>query len=883
MSGMSGIYRNAMIAALVIFSSLYLLAQSPSSLPEWSVVNSEEDSVLFLEIPAQLKETPQAQGDLKFLVMKLDPSWSPEWKQAAFELKSLIVAVKTAGPNVRVGLEGRESQVNALMAHELAAYVDGYVFEEAPFIPDADETGRLWEKTKVKDTEVLTALVDAAALGIEVVLFKDMSLSEAHVSFLNAVAQTPTDPLDIQPEVENLPPENAQFFYQPSTGDYHLAVYAPLGKVTPLMFDLSKDTTVAAIYPDSADFKHLQYGKRTEIQLSGKNPYYFFKLTPGEKAGPVETLKIVEKETVDPYELVVKNQVFKDREMKKFRSLVVDENQNYRYNTPTGVAFDITYEDTVYIRPGQPVDRVRREMYLGGVKWRKNKMPELPLIQPEKVQQAPLDIDLDKSYRYTYKGAETLDGHPTWKVRFEPKEQGDYFSGTVWIDQKTGAHRKLKALQSGLEAPVVGNEITAFFDWVEDGGVRYWTQVKENNLQIITVAGVRLNLQITAFRSNYRFNTEDIEEALEKEYKSDRVILRDTDDGFRYLSKKGDKRVLNEKVFAKQKAVLGGVFYDPAQDSPTPLAGFNYTNLDFLKRGWQANFFIAGAVNDLIVSNPDFLGKGWDLTGELFLSAIKFSDRVFEGGEERKELELRSLQESANITLGIPLNSFFRFSLNYSLRSLNWDEGDDLLEEYVLPQDTLEHVGRFTLQYSRERFSTELQYEVVNRADWEAFGLPDDPEPVEDTYSSLSWDVSVSKRLPKFQSLEADFRYLKGWNQDRFSRFGFGFFENRVSGFGTSGAEGDEAVRLRFEYAKGVKGLFNVDVSLDGARAWMDQVNDAGVVEREGVNLVGLGLAANFLGPWDMLIRVDVGYGIHADLEGEDGNLAGQIVFLKLL
>ena len=859
----------------------------------WTSVDQEKEQTIWLSIPSQLNEPLEQRDSLRFFVLALEKGWSPDWKAAAFDLKNLIITVKTKGPRVLVGVEGSESQLNALMEHEMAAYIDGYLFDDAPFIPDADETGKLWQKASTAQNQILATLIDAASIGIQAVLFRDMTIDAQHRAFLDFVANTPTGSLDLQPEIMGLPQDTVLFFFDPQSGNYHLAVYGQQGVEATLAFELASGLKASLLYPETARFEQMQYGQRTELRLMGDAVYYFFLLEPETKAGQSESLQIIEKASIDPYELVVQNQVFKDKQRQKFESLIVEELQNYRYQTPGGVAIDVSYKDTVIIRKGQPNERLRREFYLGGVKWRKKKLPELPLIQPEKVQSVPLDVDLDKSYQYAYLGEDVVNQRRAWKVRFQPKDKGNFFAGTVWIDQENGAHLKLRATQSGLEAPVVGNEVTAFFDWVEYEGERYWTQVKENNLQILTVSGLRLALQIDSVRSDFRFNESNVDQVLEDAYQSDLIILKDTDKGFRYLRKKGGKRVLSEEVFSKQKALLGGLFFDPSRDSPVvPLAGFNYTNLDFLGKQWQANFFIAGAINDVIVSNPNFLGKSWDLTGELFLSAIKFSDRVFQNSEERLDLEIEELRESANITLGIPLNSFFRFSANYGFRYLDYSDASDTDPDYIVPVSTFEHIGRVTLQFSRKRFTSELEYEFVKRGDWERFGYEPGsekfltaPEQFEDAYSSIRLDASISKRLPKFQTIAVDFRFLKGWNQDRFSRFGFGFFENRISGFGSSGAEGNQAARVTFDYDIGISGIFNLNLQLDAGRAWLDDTEVNGVVfrpERDTVDLVGLGVAANFLGPWGTLIRLDLGYGLASDLKGEEGDVTGQIVFLKL-
>lgn len=869
---------------LILSLAFCLVAPAQETLPRWTAWSSTGPEMMTVGIPAQLKETPNAGSELRYLVLRLDPQWAPDWKSAAFDMKGLIVAIKSNSPKMLVGIEATESQIEGLLAHEMAAYFDGYLFDETPYLPEADETGKLWQKAKVSSEEVLGTLVDAASLGIELVLFEDFQLTASQRQLLVVVSQTQTGSLDLPPDVSGIPQEATTFFFDPTSGNYHLAVFVESGAKTRFTFPLSKGTKVRLLYPETASFEQLQFGKTTEINLGGESDAYFFELEPGEKAGTTESLEVRQDKIIDPYELVVKNQVFKQGQAERFTSLEVDEELNYRYQAAGGIDIDVTYMDRVIERAGQPIERIRKETYLAGVRWNSEKQPELPLISPEKVQTAPLVIDLDKTYVYTYRGEGEVDGHPTWRVKFAPKGEGDFFTGTVWIDKETGAHRKVRAVQSGLEAPVVGNEMTVYYDWVEYNGQKYWTQVREENLQLINIVGERLTLLINSTRKNYIFNSGQATDNLMEAYKSTATILRDTDKGFRYLKRAANGgREINNDPFFKKKAVLGGILVDPALDTPIPLAGFNYTNLDFMGKGYQANFFLAGAVNDLIVSNPDFLGKGWDLTGELFLTPLYFGDTVYENNEEREDLEVESLTESFNVTLGIPFLDFWKVSGNYALRYVDYKEADETSEDYVLPQGHLQHQGTLGLEYSRSRFVSELTYSTVKRSEWEAFGLPDDTDSVDDSFRTLRLDMGVSKRLPKFQNIGLEARYLKGWDLDRFSRFGFGFFDNRVPGFGTSGIRGDEAYRLKMEYEVGVKGLFNLDFELTGARAMLDKpVVVGGYSQPDEVDLAGIGVAVNVMGPWRTLVRLDMGYGAYSSLPSEEGDFSGQLVFLKL-
>jgi len=858
--------------------ALCCISKAQNVLPDWVDLSADDDRVLTLTLPAAIKSPlKQEQRDIDTLILQIDPEWETDWKQAAFQVKALIVNLKTWGGDVRVGVESPPDLVEQLLQHELAAYIDGYIFRDDPYVPDADETARLWQRVGASEHTALHVLLDAASIGVGLVLFESTPIGDNHREFLRVISETRSGSLDIQPKVQGIAQGNVHFFFDPSTGDYHLAVYADDRARNYFSFRLDHASEPELLYPDSGSFESDSLGKTgLGLSIPSNQPYSFFHLKAIGDIGPSESLEIVAVKAIDPYELVVKNQVFKDRQGQIFESLQTQEWVNYRYQGPSGASIDVTFEDTVFYRKGAPTTRVRKNLYIGNVKWPYKDLPELPLIQPEKIQSEPLVIDLDKSYRYAYQGEDKVDGHPTWKVRFVPKEPGDFLSGTVWIDQDTGAHRKLRAQQSGLEPPVSGHEKTAFFDWIEYEGRRYWVETHEDGLLIVNVLGEAIAFQVNIERRDFVFNHADMQSNLDTALSSDQMMLQDTAEGYKYLVKRNGKREVSNEDFVSKKLLLGGVQLDPSLDFPIPLGGFNYSDLDFRDKGYQVNLFVAGALNIGHLSNTNFMDKGWDLTAEIFTTALYFSDTIYEGDEKRDDLEVESIRQAFNITLGIPLNTFTKFSANYSLRYLDYKQADDTDPEFVIPSSTFENIARLNLSYDRHGFSSALEYEGVVRSDWESWGLPDSAEPVEDEYHSIQLDLAVNKKLPKFQNVTVDARYLKGWNLDRFSRFGFGFFENTVAGYGTSGVDGDEAVRLRLGYDIGVKNLFQINTTLDGARAWRD------TSASEPVDIFGFGTAVNFIGPWKTLVRINLGYGFHSTLEGEEGDVSGQILFLRL-
>src|SRR5207237_8051060 len=112
--------------------------------------------------------------------------------------------------------------------------------------------------------------------------------------------------------------------------------------------------------------------------------------------------------------------------------------------------------------PGSPAAWVWQDFFINGVKWKYGKIPELPLIQPEKVTQLPLDIHLTNEYRYQLVREADLLGYHTYEVRFEPPPNAPaalpLYRGTVWIDTRTWARVRLTMVQLNLTGEVLSNE-----------------------------------------------------------------------------------------------------------------------------------------------------------------------------------------------------------------------------------------------------------------------------------------------------------------------------------------------------------------------------------------------------------------------------------------
>ena len=139
----------------------------------------------------------------------------------------------------------------------------------------------------------------------------------------------------------------------------------------------------------------------------------------------------------------------------------------------TDPGFDVVTENRFFAdRAG--VEWEELSFSVNGTKWEPDR-PAFPLLQAEKVLSPPLDLRLDADYRYRLDGTETVDGAPCYVVRFTPNAAStakSLYRGTVWIDRDTFRRRKLQAVQTGLDAPVVSNDETVRFARVGETGGR---------------------------------------------------------------------------------------------------------------------------------------------------------------------------------------------------------------------------------------------------------------------------------------------------------------------------------------------------------------------------------------------------------------------------
>jgi hypothetical protein len=571
-----------------------------------------------------------------------------------------------------------------------------------------------------------------------------------------------------------------------------------------------------------------------------------------------------------------------------------------------GGSIDVGIESTYFWRRGAPLEWQQTRYYVNGniVTWKK--IPELPLIQPEKVLTLPLDLTFDKTYDYKLVGEDTLEGRSAYIVSFEPEAAlagKSLYRGRVWIDKETFVRLRTSVIQTNLEPPVLQNEETdTYLPVIGPDGATYFLIGRIDGQQLWSGWGrnfvVRRELALTGFELN--MPEEEFNGSLKEAYASDDQMLRDTDKGFRYLKQQPDgERVVQQTVKTDALFALAGALKDDSTSGVVPLLGVNWFDTNFLKKDIQFNVFFAGVFAYVNLTDPSIRGTKVDLGVEASLVALKLDDQFYVNGVE--DVSQRLLRRSQYLTgrFGYPLGEFFKVS---AIGDIAWnayeespDARDALAESnvangtdysFVVPPDDRVYSGTLQFQFNRMGYSVTASGSASRRSEWNAWGLYDNQTAtfVEPSFDSAqqsfeTWSLVAFKEwyLPKFQKLKAELAYLDGGNLDRFSQYSFGRFgAESLAGYAGTGLRFDTGYIARTGWAFNILDVVRFDVSAEFAR-----VNDSREDERFR-NFSGLGLSFNVVGPWKTIWQGSYGRAITADVPELEGTQEFELIVLKL-
>jgi hypothetical protein len=868
-----------------------------------------------LEAAAMLASVAGSRGHFQITWVPT-ASVEPEvWvKDYAFLLKRAAVAVTGAQATARVITEAMNADpglISRLYAEEIAAYVDGIAIA-------ADESQRLRAtldtlreldpgKPVVLDSlpfpdhpdEVLSDSARQAVAGFAVTIFDADAHHHPELRPMKILAEEFKGDLSYDPysTPSGAGDSEAWSFVRgedlglrvvvrdPSEGDAVKIEFSDAQLRGPTRIDLETGTALGM-------YGGVRSNRGFELQWQTDSPVSLLRLerlTAEEIEGIEgleEQLTVTSDRQLPVEEILRRLQAVEDAQNRRLSTYKAVNTTHLRFQIGTqGV--EVTFQGEIFFRRGEPYDWAWQELYLNGLKWRGKRLPELPLIEPKRAANLPLEILFTKDYSYRLRGTAEIDGRDCWVVDFQPnvgESDKSLFRGTVWVDRELSTRVRSKAVQLGLTGEVISNEETIFYSPFDDTGQpteaapnRIWLPNRVVSQQIWSLFNTATVVEKEMKLTEVAINSELFEQRRQEIMASEVTMVRETEQGLRYLvpDKETGKRVVKMTANPNRLFFAGGVFYDESFNYPLPLAGVDFFSLDFKGTGAQVNALFAGVLLIGNIADPNFLGSKFDAGADLFLVAPKFSNTVFKNDREAFEEELRERPARLNLNLGRKLGNFFKLNGSYNLSYVDFSSSENTAQDFVVPVNHFTHSLGLQAAFNRTGYRFRLNGAASSRSRWEPWGFEDSGDYDPDDKNFFRWGASLSKtfHLGGFKKAGFELRYVDGANLDRFSKYEFGFFSDVfIHGYQMERIRADRAWVVNTSYGFELGELFRLQLIGDGAWA-TDEDTD---LDQEF--LAGIGVAGTVIGPWQTIVRLDVG----AAVAGPDDGFTVFLTFLKL-
>lgn len=555
----------------------------------------------------------------------------------------------------------------------------------------------------------------------------------------------------------------------------------------------------------------------------------------------------------------------------------VRQQQHFR-PTVTDPGYDVVTENRYFVdREG--IEWEELSFSVNGSKWGKDR-PPFPLLQPEKVLSLPLQLRFDEDYRYSLQGTASTDGYQCYLIDFEPvSTKSSLYRGTIWIDAKTFARVRVRAVQTALSAPVVSNEEVQVYRPVPvTGGTAFLLSTLTAH-QIVLIAGRNLLLEKVATFESFDMNPTDFVAQRDRARNSDAIMYRETDRGLRYFIKQGERRVVSDRQTTTAKAAAIGVTIDPSYDFPLPIFGINYLDFEFRNPETQLAILFAGVLAAGNIQRPKIGNTPLDASLDFFAIAVPSNDRIYGESGERPSERLLTWPLTAGGNLGWQYTPFQKVSGQYQFRFDGFIRDRDTSESFVPPPSTTTHGVGLSWEYRRGGYSFVLNGTWNHRVGWREWGDPEQPEISPANYAKYTASIARDFVLSPFQKIHVDGAWFGGKDLDRLSRYQFGLFDaTRIHGVPSSGLRFDDLLLARGGYSFNVFEQYRLDLFFD--QAWgRDRT-----LGNERHAITGIGAAINFKTPWwGTLLRADVGKAFLPDRYDGIGSTVVQVMLQKPL
>jgi hypothetical protein len=562
-------------------------------------------------------------------------------------------------------------------------------------------------------------------------------------------------------------------------------------------------------------------------------------------------------------EIVARNQAVARRQSSAVSHVISRGTLTLTFEAPGFPApVTVVSDTTIYQGPGR-TEFEQRRIRVNGIEFGSEGVPRLPIIEPERVAMPPLAISLTNQYRYDRDSDDTVNGVRCYVVTFEPIAAGaSLYRGRAWISIEGFHTVRIAAVQTNLRGPIISSEQVDDF---RDFGAGVWLLARSDVRQLYEGAGHRTPIHRLLVLDTAEANPEDFQERLATAYASAPVMLRDTAEGFRYLRRErpakgesGGPSVVEALDRADRvRTVAAGLIIDPNISVPLPFAGLSYIDFNLFDTGAQLNAFFGGSYGQLAFSLPAFAAARWQIGGRAFGILSSFNDRSFRAGREIYDENVRQTPAHLSVWLLRPLTPRLAFRAGYEVDYTRLRAAPETSADFTVPADQLTHGVRAALEGQRAGWSGSLWWNGARRSGWREWGRgPDDFTPAHRDFQRFGLSLARSAVLTPRLVSRLELALASGRDLDRFSRYAFGTFDNRLRGYPSALVRYDRGGALRTAIAWTVNPRMRLDGFVDSA-----VVRDRGF-GRSARNYTGIGAAIELPIPFAVLAALEWGYGI---------------------
>jgi hypothetical protein len=576
-------------------------------------------------------------------------------------------------------------------------------------------------------------------------------------------------------------------------------------------------------------------------------------------------------------EILARHQAWALRQRQEVPRFVASGSLVITFQVP-GLSAPVTVNaDVTLYSAGGGLEVEQRALRLNGLPLPQGGVPRLPILEPERVAAPPLTITLGESYRYRLEGRDRAGGRACYRVAFAPAPGAPpSFRGRAWIDAAEYALVRMDAVQTGLRGAIVSSRQVEELAPVPHRGRTVWLPARTSVHQVYEGPGHRTPIDRVLVLRKHEPDPPDFDARLAAAHSSDAVMLRETPRGFEYLRRAspaearaagGATRVPAGRSTAVRTLALG-VLVDPAIGDPLPFVGAGYSDLDFLGTGTQLNAFLAGAFAQLAWSAPTLAGSRWRLQLAAFASLVEYNDRVFRRGVEQYAENLRQRPARLSVDLSHPVGPRVRARLGYELSYTRLGRSGLTAADFREPESALAQGLRLALDAEPGRWSGTAWWRPAWRPHWRTWGFADAPEDADAARAYERYGIRLARTfvLSPRLSGRVELAGMAGAGLDRFSRFAFDGFEERLTGYPVGSVRFDRGIVGRSVVVWLVRPRLRLQAWADAAR-----VRDAGF-DFEGRTLAGVGAGLETALPFRTLLALEWGHGLQGrDREGREG------------